>query len=454
MIMTMGFQSKSLVIVLIVALLPNIFSIIASVHISFNDDDDRISRISAIPVVLSGSEHTFSTQNSTFERGVSSPTIQNASWNGANGWLRPPTTFMWYKGMRYTRKMNVDVHVSYEEGYGQYPVIDTISIGSNFNIEQMEAQAQSWGSHPSIRFFFGATEFDDTDTFCRRVKKKFVVEFAQYCKFRNYNSSLNPIRSQFPIQKWLSKQNKTRGWLCAQKRFAHAVGKIGKFYREKGPDSLPDFLFLQDDDTWYGMPALVNFLSQRSQETPYVTAGCLIQWPVNLVNFSFPYGGFGTMFNKKAVQRLIKPVYCKKSPEDEHTRKVCSRLQENLVGESVAFEEGMSISDLMDQHATIHEYRKYKTWKNPGYCMLGDWVIGYYANYYELGSSENAHLGYIHMDNSLGYHYYRNERSCLNIDVETCRKSATKYACHRIDPVSMRELHLAVINSNSTASGP
>lgn len=359
---------------------------------------------------------------------------------------------MWYKGMKYMRAENVDIHTTVDEGsYGEskrsiYPVIDAISIGSNFNIPQMDGQAQSWGSHPSIRFMFGATESDDSETFCSHGKNEFVVEVARYCRFRNYNnSSLKPIRSRFPILKWLYLQNKTRGWLCAQKRFAHAMGKVGEFYREGGPDFLPDYLFIQDDD--YGMQALVNFLSQRSQETPYVAAGCLIHWPVYTVNFSFPYGGFGTMFNKLAIERLIKPIFCKTPTDNRHTQKVCSRLQENLAGESIAFEEGMSISDLMHRHATMHEYRKYKTWKDPGYCMLGDWVIGYYANYYELGSRENEFLEYLHMDKSLGYFYYENERSCLNIDLETCRQSETKYACHRIDPAAMRELHLATNSS-------
>lgn len=394
---------------------------------------------------FTGRERTSFTQNSILTRETSWPTSQNTSW------FRPPTTYMWFKGMKYKRTENVDIRAVDEGRDGgptrRYPVIDAISIGSDFNIQQMEGQVESWGSHPSVRFLFGATESDDAETLCYEGKKEFVVEIARYCRFRNYNSSLKPIRSRFPILKWLYLQNKTRGWLCAQKRFAHAIGKVGKFYREGGPDFLPDYLFIQDDDTWYGIQALVDFLSQRSQETPYVAAGCLIHWPVYTVNFSFPYGGFGTMFNKKAIERLIKPIFCEKPSIDAHTRKVCSRLQENLVGENIAFEEGMSISDLMDRHATMHAYRKYKTWKDPGYCMLGDWVIGYYANYYELGSRENELLEYLHMDRSLGYFYYDNERSCLNTDLETCRNSTTKYACHRLDPAAMKELHLAVSNS-------
>ena len=39
----------------------------------------------------------------------------------------------------------------------------------------------------------------------------------------------------------------------------------------------------------------------------------------------------------------------------------------------------------------------YKTWKDPGYCMLGDWDWGYYVNYYELWSREDPDLDYIHI---------------------------------------------------------
>jgi hypothetical protein len=174
----------------------------------------------------------------------------------------------------------------------------------------------------------------------------------------------------------------------------------------------------------HGM-ALMKFPSQLSQETHYVTTCCLIQWHVHTVKLFFPYGVFGTIFNKKAVELLIKTVFCKQPLEDAHSRKVCPRLEESLADESMAFEKGMHICDLMDWHATMHIHREYKTWNTPGHCMLGDWILGFNENYCELGSSENVNLDYLTMDHSLGYFYYRSERSRLMLKRVEIRRQST-----------------------------
>jgi hypothetical protein len=129
---------------------------------------------------------------------------------------------------------------------------------------------------------------------------------------------------------------------------------------------------------------------------------CQYKW---LLNFSFPWGGFGMMLNQLSIERLIKPIYCNQTAMhtgDDHMRRVCLQVDKNFVGEKMAFQDGMSISDLMDRHAAMLPYRNYKQWNNdPGYCMLGDWVLGYYhANYYELGSP-NPNKYVFHFDHQI-----------------------------------------------------
>jgi hypothetical protein len=358
---------------------------------------------------------------------------------------RSTTSYMWHRGEPFN-----PLEENRPPDSGHNITIDALSIGTQYNVPQMEGQAKSWASHWSVRYLFGTTERDDADPACHeRFTQKQFDFFFQTCSHKQYNDNpLRPIRARFPISKWIEKENKTIGWLCAQQRFAHAVGKVGRFYRREGGE-MPDFLFIQDDDTWYGMNQMVSFLSTRNHSTPFTTAGCMIQWPVHFVNFSFPYGGYGTVLNRLSVERLIKPIYCNRTtmaatsiPDDQHTKRVCLQLEENLAGERMAFREGFSISDLMDRHAAMLPYRRYKRWKNdPGYCMLGDWVLGYYINYYELGSREDPSLEYIHMDHSLGYDYSKRVGSCQNDGVERCWESDTKYACHRIPPDTMLSLH-------------
>lgn len=355
---------------------------------------------------------------------------------------RTTTSYMWHEGLPFNP---LDEETIRPPDSGR-TTIDALSIGTKYNVEQMEGQAKSWASHWAVRYLFGTSEQDDADPMCHeRLSQRHFLHFFQGCSRMTYNDNrLRSIRSRFPINKWIVKANKTIGWLCAQQRFAHAVGKVGRFYRREG-GSLPDFLFIQDDDTWYGMNQMVSFLATRNHSIPYAVAGCMIQWPVYFVNFSFPFGGYGMALNRLAVERLIKPIYCNRTTTpitDAYTKRVCVQVEENLAGERMAFQEGMSISDLMDRHAAMLPYRRYKKWKNdPGYCMLGDWVLGYYVNYYELGSREDPVLDYIHMDKSLGYDYNKRKGSCRNEGVEKCWESDTKYACHRIDPDTMMALH-------------
>lgn len=142
---------------------------------------------------------------------------------------------------------------------------------------------------------------------------------------------------------------KGAGWMCAQQRFAIALETIGRFYRkelEVDDWALPDFLLLQDDDSYYNMMRIEDFLRDEDPSIPLAEAPCLIRHTVTR-NFSFPWGGFGFILSRGAIANLIRPNYCNNTARDDFEHKVCARLDNDILGERQFFQDGMSVSDLM-----------------------------------------------------------------------------------------------------------
>jgi hypothetical protein len=180
----------------------------------------------------------------------------------------------------------------------------------------------------------------------------------------------------------LKKKNPV-GWICAIKRPPFSLAKLAESYRIglKQGYQLPDYLMVLDDDTYVNMEELERSIVTQniSKDTPAVFAGCLVRAPIHIVNFTFPFGGWGAYFSKGALHRLIKPIFCNESKSyfrnegDEFQLKVCGRIGENLLNEKTLFNNGMSVSDLMGKF----------TMQNP-FCLHADWVFGYFINYYYL----------------------------------------------------------------------
>ena len=221
------------------------------------------------------------------------------------------TSFIWHKGEPFDPNKGEPIAApSSHTGL----TIDALSIGTNYNTKQMIGQLNSWGSHQSIRYMFGSTENDDHDVLCHKnLTKDAMYILSLYCTQESHggkNSRLKQIRSQYPSFKWLESENKTPGWMCAQSRFARSIGKVGRFYRKKGLNALPDYFLIQDDDTFYDMPNLIQNLKERNADphTPFVTGGCVVSWPKRMINFSFPYGKLFPSLRLQNVGRLISSL--------------------------------------------------------------------------------------------------------------------------------------------------
>lgn len=115
-------------------------------------------------------------------------------------------------------------------------------------------------------------------------------------------------------------------------------------------------------------------LDVNSQDTPILRAGCTYERG----GFAFAFGGYGTFFNKAALKRMTRPIYCdgRQDQEDgEHVDSICSNLRQNRVGELALFQDGDSVFDVF-----------YKFSATQNFCMHSDWAIGYMIQYYSGGS--------------------------------------------------------------------
>jgi hypothetical protein len=164
------------------------------------------------------------------------------------------------------------------------------------------------------------------------------------------------------------------GWICAQKRPHYGLAKAAKHYAKHRQEDLPDWLIIMDDDTYYNMELFYEYFWHRDASDLEVLAGCLMRLPGN---FTAPYGGYGSVFSRGSLAKLLLPIECP-SADDQAT---CDRLQDNLVGELRHFRNGMSLIDLFHAYVSAERYRDVDRW-SAGFCMHSDVLLGYLVNFY------------------------------------------------------------------------
>jgi len=283
--------------------------------------------------------------------------------------------------------------------------VDILSIASLMQLDLAEAQRTTWATHVTARFFWNATELDDPDPNCYTTENAptLIEQVVNTCSkakdpsWKDLQDAQKPLRQHFSDsfakEEWLKKKANPVGWLCAQKRPAASLAKLGRTYRaglQLQTLTLPDYLLVVDDDTYVNLEIFENTVlepqhhfNSTSVVPVVVFAGCLIRWPAHIYNWTFPYGGFGTFWSKAALERFIRPLHCRQPKhevkDDFFEKRVCQRIQENLLGERHLFKQGMSVSDLMGAMSA----------QNP-YCLHSDWSQGYFVNYYFLSSLEEG----------------------------------------------------------------
>lgn len=351
------------------------------------------------------------------------------------------------------------------------PFVDVLSISSISRPQYAATQNKTWASHSAVRNFITVTENDDPDPLCySNFNLEEAQSYAMKCKKKRGSENTWPEKNtftdlfttQFARPEWLAKKSNAGAWLCAQRRVAAGLAKLGKLYRSKKMEEIPDFLIVSDDDMYLNMHLFEQQILLQQNDTKgeikedgadhsaKVYAGCLVvSAPAQIHQFTFPYGGWGTFFSRGAIERLIMPLYCNGnsgkgvSPLEYFEKGACHMLTDgnDFLSESNFFEDGMSISDLMGAFASE---------KTP-YCLHSDWGMGYFVNLYNISdvrwNGPEAHIGWypdsekrnrIHpLGPQNSFIYRKPDGNCL-LNGATCNNKSL--VCHYINNTQMERL--------------
>jgi hypothetical protein len=353
------------------------------------------------------------------------------------------------------------------DGGSSFPVIDLISIGSNTRPEYQDMQEQTFVRHTAVRQFWRMTEHNDTDQACQQDVD--VQQVFDICH-RPSTYRLNALmKRHFAPRKWLlEKHSNPSGWLCAQKRPLDALHLIvtQDFYAA----GLPDYLMIIDDDTWLNLDIIMPVLEREHPPAEHhVVAGCLIRSNKD-ARFTFHWGGFGLIWTKAVLERLLTPLFCNDKDEDvdpkhdtsdfernnEFVKYACQRLSLNLVGEQHFFKPGMSLLQLIYQYSAQQPYTNASQWlPTATFCMHSDTTLAYFLQYYHVGQhAGNRNYPHFYQDNPLeritGYHgstkikasnetvkppVYESREECLHLSNSECPKES--HLCHYVTPEYM-----------------
>jgi hypothetical protein len=351
--------------------------------------------------------------------------------------------------------------------------IDIISIGSNTRPEYQDAQERTFGSHVAVRDFHRITEDNDSEAECHSsLQENQVQKIVRFCRTHAPVFDLHPhlksMKEHYANFGWLLKKSNPPGWMCAQKRPSDGFFAILSSYKDSGK-TIPDYLFITDDDTYVNMNEVSPFLQTAyPAHEAYAVAGCMIRSRVYEHNFTIPFGGWGTILTRPAIENFQKPLFCKQygynsknitlttAGDNDFTSLACWRLSQDPVGEASVFVEGMSVAELMHAYVQQFDYTAIDHWKptSVGFCMHSDWVWGYFVNFYHIAvHGDNPKFVDTLEDRLRGYNgsliyagrqtkkVKAQRKECVN-KKELCQ--ASSHICHYITPDAMDKFHGAV----------
>jgi hypothetical protein len=326
-------------------------------------------------------------------------------------------------------------------------IIDIISVGSLIKPEFQDAQERTFGSLPVVRNFFRIDERTDSDTECPTTLS--WDESFHVMNFCSKNSSPSPVAQE--MREKIYGPNPLPGWMCAQKRPIEGLNKAIQHWEEQArlqgnslKDQLPTYLLIIDDDTWVNVKALIKDMQQAySPDIPHVVAGCQYEAALSYMRFTFPYGGFGSIFTTAALEKMLRPIDCSQQDHnlDEFTRLACWRLDQNIMGETDFFKDGMSIAQLAYEFGAQQPLTQLDQWNpNAGYCFHSDHALGYFVNYYHIlapkGTIEPA--TYYDTEHIVYEQLVGEKKQCENVK-DKCNPEHR--LCHYMNPNQMDFLH-------------
>uniref|UniRef100_A0A6U1S7A2 N-acetylgalactosaminide beta-1,3-galactosyltransferase n=1 Tax=Cyclophora tenuis TaxID=216820 RepID=A0A6U1S7A2_CYCTE len=300
---------------------------------------------------------------------------------------------------------------------------------------------------------------DDADKLCH--SNLTVVDthmISDWCKARKWNPRRQKLmathRMPYASKNWLKNKTNPVGWMCAQARPTVAFPALLRKYQSemetRPKNTLPDYVLVLDDDTYYNMEMVGQYLKQYDAETPRAIAGCMVRSPIWLIHYTIPFGGFGLIMSRGALKNFMKPVNCSSTVKDEFSESACRRLKDNQIDEEAYFRDGMSVSELMETYTSSQPYRLHHNW-TIGYCLHSDWMWGFFINYYNISKHVDdpfyKNVVQSRMDGYNGSEIYAGENNrkeieqrkiCNNDSPRKC--NATTPICHYQTPASMERL--------------
>jgi hypothetical protein len=322
----------------------------------------RVKRIQAVTSIALGIVCGFWLRFMSVHRNLVYQTIDNYDDDADNGMM-----------MRKRRR---------RMGSIQAPTIDILSIGSAARPHYLQAQLETFASHPTIRAFYPITEVNDTDSTCsQKLTTEQYDRVVQYCNVStNISSKVNPMLNVMNFLFDPTHPDRAgHGWLCAQKRPVEAVVQLLRKYKTIG--NVPDYLIILDDDSYIAnMESLQQLLLTYPSHMPSAVAAC----PFDISGFVFPWGGHGSFWTRTAMRNFMHPIDCTKSGQryDRRSKLTCAQLERNLMGEKRFFHNNMSVADLMYEYSMQQPFTKVFNWQGVGYCMHSDHALAYFINFY------------------------------------------------------------------------
>ena len=336
-------------------------------------------------------------------------------------------------------------------------VIDVISIGSRDRPEYSRSQRNTWANHSSVRNFFLVTEDDDVgpdggtyDQCVASISDSDVDSIFGYCEkvwsdmsvgntwlqkrySHAYNNSV-PYSFGTNGEALLTDGHKS-SWLCSQKRTPMSLVNVliqnysAKSTKENSnsdnvdevgsdsntqPESLPDYLMIVDDGTYYDLDKLLeegqsSRLPADPTTTPFAGTGCkIVNGKDESRAVTFNHAGYGMLYSRASIRRMLQPIHCRKgfggadgdnTELQEWNDVVCGVIRGGLIKETHFFRDGMNLVQLIGAYMTRSiPYQEFKKWNHNeeadvtnglsdvGYCMHSSWMMSYMVEQYRIGN--------------------------------------------------------------------
>jgi hypothetical protein len=218
----------------------------------------------------------------------------------------------------------------------------------------------------------GLTEHSDFDQTCG--------ELARCNTYKGWKKSMKHfIGKGYTIAK--ENAGGMESLFCAQDRVGHALVWLKKLYAMR-KDNLPDYLLLEDDDTYFDLASFEDYV-MRKELDPSKTemhGACLFRQS-GYIKWSFPYGGFGMGFTRASIERLLCPIHCKNTTSEN----------EFIQGPRMMPKSDEEPNRRTSRVSGRNEYRRRVFHVNSAlrmFCIHSDWLTGYIANFYGLSERD------------------------------------------------------------------